>query len=395
LLAAIVTPLLAVKPPVTQMVTVEQLEQALATAHGVRDGNLAKQISNMKLTQRLSDARLARLENELPGSQTRLALVALADESQFLDLPAAEIPSTAVPGAAGQAELLARTMDYVNKTVAKLPNFYATRTTTRFVGTPTVIAYDLHERLFPDVAYQRLSAIGTTRVTLLYRDGQEVYADKKGVNSECYSGGAPGDGEFGEILVSLPEIASHGKVVWSHWEQGAGGLLAVFRYAGTLDYKWPRICPNEVDLPRMPVEFQGEIAVNPADGSILRLTRTDRQMEDLFGWGLRSFEADIMVEYGPVEIGGMTYICPVRSVVIGLGPHFYAPRSWRDSFNRSYGLSEDPINVNLENATFAQYHVFRAEMRFLPGDTPVPEATPPASTPATPAPHAPGTSPQR
>ena len=66
LLAAIVTPLLAVKPPVTQMVTVEQLEQALATAHGERDGKLAKQISDMKLTERLSDARLARLENELP-----------------------------------------------------------------------------------------------------------------------------------------------------------------------------------------------------------------------------------------------------------------------------------------------------------------------------------------
>jgi hypothetical protein len=186
LLAAIVTPLLAEKPPATQMVTVEQLEQALATVHGVRDGNLAKQISDMKLTERLSDARLARLENELRGPQTRLALVALADESQFLNLPAAEIPSTAVPGAAGQAELLARTMDYVKTTVAKLPNFYATQTTTRFVGTPTVIAYDLHEGLFPpDVAYRRLSAIGTTSATVLYRDGQEVYADKKDEKSEC------------------------------------------------------------------------------------------------------------------------------------------------------------------------------------------------------------------
>jgi hypothetical protein len=185
LLAGIVPPAFAGKPPATQMVTVEQLQQALATAHGERDGKLAKQISDMKLTERLSDARLARLENELPGPQTRLAPVALADESQFLDLPAAEIPSMAVPGAAGQAELLARTMDYVKTTVAKLPNFYATRTTTRFVGTPTVIAYDLHERLFPDVAYQRLSAIGTTSATVLYRDGQEVYADKKEEKSEC------------------------------------------------------------------------------------------------------------------------------------------------------------------------------------------------------------------
>jgi hypothetical protein len=119
LLAGIVPPAFAGNPVTIQMVTVEQLEQALATNHGERDGKLARQISDMKLTQRLSDARLARLENELSGPQTRLALIALADESAFLDLPAAEIPSTAVPGAAGQAELLARTIDIVKTAVAE------------------------------------------------------------------------------------------------------------------------------------------------------------------------------------------------------------------------------------------------------------------------------------
>ncbi len=27
-------------------------------------------------------------------------------------------------------------------------------------------------------------------------------------------------------------------------------------------------------------------------------------------------KADVLVEYGPVEIGGMTYICPVKSVAL-------------------------------------------------------------------------------
>jgi hypothetical protein len=84
-----VSPAFAEKRDATQMVTVEQLEQALATVHGVRDGKLAKQISYMKLTQRLSDAKLALLQKELPGPQALLALVALADESQILHLPAA------------------------------------------------------------------------------------------------------------------------------------------------------------------------------------------------------------------------------------------------------------------------------------------------------------------
>jgi hypothetical protein len=284
-------------------------------------------------------------------------------------------------------------MDYVKTTVAKLPNFYATRTTTRFVGTPTVIAYDLHERLFPDVAYQRLSAIGTTSATVLYRDGQEVYADKKEEKSECSILGGGTSGEFGEILALLPGVSAHGKVEWSHWEQSAAGLQAVFRYTAVFNYKWPQHCPHESGLPQSLEEFQGEIAVNPADGSILRLTRTSHWEDDR--GNLLVGKLNMMVEYGPVEIGGMTYICPMRSVTLDVGPFAWPTKNYRDSFIRRYSLSEDPEADYVNNITFAQYHLFRAEMRILPGDIPVPDATPPASTPARPAPHVPGTAPQR
>jgi hypothetical protein len=103
----------------------------------------------------------------------------------------------------------------------------------------------------------------------------------------------------------------------------------------------------------------------------------------------------MMVEYGPVEIGGMTYICPMRSVTLDVGPFAWPTKNYRDSFIRRYSLSEDPEADYVNNITFAQYHLFRAEMRILPGDIPVPDATPPASTPARPAPHVPGTAPQR
>ena len=134
LLVAIVLPAFAEKPVSTQMVTVAQLEQMLAAAHGVRDGKLAQQIADMKLTERLSDASFARLETNLPGNKSHLALVALADESAFLDLPAAEIPCASAPDASGQAALLAKMMDYLNKAVTRSPDFYATRVTTRFAA---------------------------------------------------------------------------------------------------------------------------------------------------------------------------------------------------------------------------------------------------------------------
>ena len=62
LLVGIAFPALAAK-----RVTVEQLEQLLAAAHGKPDAEVARQLSDLELTERLSSARLSRWE----GSPSR------------------------------------------------------------------------------------------------------------------------------------------------------------------------------------------------------------------------------------------------------------------------------------------------------------------------------------
>ena len=83
-------------------VTVEQLEQAVAAAHGKPDAEVAQQLFDLQLTERLSVPRFAKLKTNMPGETAEQALVALADSSEFLNLPAAEIPSTAPPSPAEQ-----------------------------------------------------------------------------------------------------------------------------------------------------------------------------------------------------------------------------------------------------------------------------------------------------
>src|ERR1700756_778256 len=90
--------------------TVKQLEQLMVESHGKPDGKVASQLSNMELTERLDTTTLARWEAEAPGPETRQALVALADMSAFLDLPAGEIPSTAAPDFGAQRRLMALTV---------------------------------------------------------------------------------------------------------------------------------------------------------------------------------------------------------------------------------------------------------------------------------------------
>ena len=48
-------------------VTVDELEQTLAAAHSLPDAEVAKQLSDLELSERLSTARLDRLETKVPG----------------------------------------------------------------------------------------------------------------------------------------------------------------------------------------------------------------------------------------------------------------------------------------------------------------------------------------
>jgi hypothetical protein len=69
-----------------------------------------------------------------------------------------------------------------------------------------------------------------------------------------------------------------------------------------------------------------------------------------------------MVEYGPVQLGGKTYICPQRSVEISRGRSERELHEWGMVFSL-YSYFETMIN----DVTFDGYRKFGAEARILPG----------------------------
>jgi hypothetical protein len=373
LLAWVASPLSVARPAVTRLVTVDELEQALALAQKHWDGRLAKQISNMKLTERLNPARLARLEEQLPGSQSRGALIALADESAFLDLPASDIPSQSAPSPADQAALLGKAADFVKWNIAAWPNFIATRATTRYEGTATVIPGRLQDELFtlslwrapsavnwecpgePKIGYRRLTIIDQTKVAVVYRHGHELHAlGEKGGEFECPENSVSTTEEFARVLAWVAKIIAHGNVSWSHWEQGPAALLAVFDYSSLVSYK-----------PPAEAEMHGEIAINPADGTILRLTQIRRWSEHEPGFnGAPGFEApiehDSELDYGPVNIGGSVVWCPIRRTALYRAPILW-PRGSDpaiDEIYRENGLAESPLQEYLNDVTFTQYRLY-------------------------------------
>jgi hypothetical protein len=125
-----------------------------------------------------------------------------------------------------------------------------------------------------------------------------------------------------------------------------------------------RIRPRSLSIVfRKRTGYQGEIAIDPASGTILRLT----VIADLEP-RLPLLTSEIMVEYGPVMIGGKTYTGPARSVSISRQRTVTILNEWGESFGVG-GRFETILN----DVAFGQCHVFRSESRMLPGYRPVPD----------------------
>jgi VWFA-related protein len=349
-----------------ERVTVEQLEHALSTLGSRSDDDTARQLSSLELTERLSTARLATLGATLKGKKAGQALVALADESVFLAPPAGDIPSTAPPDAATQHLIMSRTIGYVNKTIPKLPNFFANR---------TVIEYHEHpakpgQTWKTAAGDQPLYLDQTFKATMLFRDGKEVVKEEtvKGKPLKLGEQNLKTVGTFGPLLVTvLVGTTSAGSdLTWSRWERGPNGPQAVFRYRvphETLNFLVgfgyladdDRLVPFQQNVP-----FHGELAVDPASGAILRLT----VQADLKP-ALPLARSDVMVEYGPVVIGETTYICPLRSVSISRPRTVMAIHEWAENF-KVYA----PFESIVSDMAYEKYHLFRPTARMLPGYTP-------------------------
>jgi VWFA-related protein len=224
--------------------------------------------------------------------------------------------------------------------------------------------------------FQPLHPVSRSSATVLYRNGAEVV--DTGVTttrkSEQDSPGLTTSGEFGPIFGTVLGDASQGKLAWSHWEQGSNGLEAVFslvvpREKSHFDVEFCCV-PSETGnrVFKRFVGYHGEIAVDASNGSILRLTLiADLTKADPL------VKADMMVEYGPVEIGDRKYICPIKSVSISLAPAqtkkvllFETQAS--SLIQREDAMNRAPLQTMLNDVAFGQYHLFRTDARIVAGD---------------------------
>ena len=330
-----------------ELVTVAQLTQRVEGLKNKRDGEAAKEIEHLQLTERLNSSKLGFLSDELPGTKSKGALRAVADASVFLELPKVEIPDRAAPDVTEQRRIVSLAVNYLVETVPKLPNFFARRTTVSFEAVGIVKESDAND----GPLHESGEAVGT----ILYRNGKEQVKQSGASDKQL---GLITKGVFGPVLSTVIVDASHGEMKWSHWEDGPTGPMAVFGYRVSMpqshyEVSYPAIVNTGIDMSNFKTAYHGQVGIDAVTGYIMRLAL----VADLVP-GMPMQRADIMVEYGTVEIGGKTYTCPVRSVSISRGKSVAG--------SGGPGLESLREVTRLNDVVFSDYHVFRSEMRIVP-----------------------------
>lgn len=343
--------------------TVEQLQTLVAGAGGKSDMDFAKQLSDMELTERVSLPETTRLNSALPGDRSRLALSMLTDASAFLKPPASDAALPPVPKVEEQIQLLKAAANYVVNAMSKLPNFLATRSVTTFADSPSRSQNGV---LYP---FEPMHSVHQSRATVLFRDGREKLEEEdKGKDSEISMMGLRTSGEFGPLLGTVIADASRSSLSWSHWERGDAGPVSVYRYVvpRTKSHYQVEFCcigGSTSGYFRQVPGYHGEISVDPSNGAIVRITL----LADLQS-AYPMIRADMMIEYGPVEIGGKTYIGPLHSVSIAKAyttQPSNGPQA-NTTLNSLNNRNEWPQQTMINDVKFEDYHVFRSDSRILP-----------------------------
>lgn len=362
LLAGLALPLSATEP-----ISVHDLVTKLSEAHGNPDGRLAKHLYDLKLTERLSTERLRGLEAELPGEESRKALLALADSSAFLDLPVQEIPGKGPLDPKAQKELLEKSVDYVKKQIPLWPDFMATENEIQFSDVPARAPKKPSNAPYEE----KLHVVYESTAAVRFLGGREELAPGPARGKKDAPRGATlsVQGVFGPIfsVVLKDVLVSH--LSWSHWEARSVGLMAVFRYQVPADSSHYVVQDSGGQGDLAPYAgYHGEIGLDPLTGAILRLTLL-AELHPNRPVG----RADILIEYGPQKLGPETYMCPVKSVAVSLARDIIPLEGLY-----TYPISAlPPFKLELSDTAYSEYHLFRTEMRILPGESATDGATGP------------------
>ena len=353
-----------------ESLTVAQFRQTLTklAASHKSDEAIAIKLDALHLSERLTPETRERLEAGLKaGPRTRLALKMQSDLSALLDPPAGELPAEAPPDPATSDQIIRKAVAYVAAAIHQMPDFLATRVTQRFDNRPTVISMSGWFPAQTEINYQ-----GASKQVITYQNGNEVPDTQGNLNGSANETAGTTDltttGEFGPVLVVALTDSTRAKMSWAHWEIIDGKLDAVYRFEVpealshySVNFCWlirplqdgsrrlAEIESSSTDCYRGRPGYRGTLAIEPGSGAVMRIT-----LESELPRYIPLARAAISIQYGTVQIGGQSYVCPLLGVAIS-----------RVNYQPTSTVPGRSI-LRVNETAFVDYHRFGSTSRIIP-----------------------------
>lgn len=388
--------LMALPAFAAQKVSVEQLRQTLAGLHGKSDKKIAKQLSDIELTERLSRTEFDAISKTLPGPKSRTVLLGIADASAFLDPPLSERVADPAPDEARQRQMLARAAQFAAEASEQLPALQGIRRTNHFqdvrvypysdkIEYYTPGSFRLIEHQTDDIAYapggdelldqrdkdldQRMAHQPQPLMYMTIFGYQTIWGNITWNIPNLTQAGMKPTGAFGPWLQAVTGDVPDGRAEWAYWERAGSGKLAVFRFQipeenshYSVEYYF---APNPVfsrEGKQYTAEpgYHGEIAIDPKSGQIARIVVIGDSRK-----GQPLSKASFAITYGPVEIGGERYILPIRGVsVTGF---IITTHNLLFDAGASIGEQKDHFPItSLDDFTYSDYRGYKPRVRIVP-----------------------------
>ena len=286
-----------------QQITVQQLVRMVRSSIELhhKDGEVAKYLKRVKLTEKLDAATMEELAALGAGSKTLKALAQLAKESARLPDPRpVEVrkkkPTVPPPSPAEQDRIINAVRDFALGYLKGLPDFICTQVTRRYAD-PSGMGF-WHK-------------IDTVTAKLTYFDQKEDYkvilVNNRPVNLTMDDvQGATSSGEFGTLMREIFDPETDASFQWERWGKLRGRICHVYNYYVRKEKsKWS--ISYEKKMRTIPA-YRGLIYVDRDTEMVIRITLEALNIDPSFPVQ----EARTVLDYDFVKISGGEYMLPLK-----------------------------------------------------------------------------------
>ena len=296
-----------------QTLTLDQLMQFLTSSveKKMLDGEVAKFLVKTKLSERLDDVTIEKLQASGIGTKTLNALRVLRDQSESLATakpvvaaPKPQLPPA--PNAEEQAAIIEEVREYALNYSKSLPNFLSTQVVRRYqAGTPG-------SRYNTRSSEPSWVQVDLLTLRLSYFDQKEEYKlilHNNSPTTQDYKsvGGATSTGEFGSLLRDIFEPRTHARFGWDGWARLRDQLVMAFSYSvEQANSQWGIEYERKDHI--VPA-YSGRILIDKDTHVVMRVTLNADNIPATFPVKM----ATTILDYDYTDISGHQFLLPLKS----------------------------------------------------------------------------------